>query len=493
MSTLPDFSNGFFKTRADCPILKAEGELADKIINLTSTDLAKALDHSFGKDSNSWDLYPFYSLLVTSNCNKNLDVFDPIQVWRARYSPKYKSVNWMHNQGQIIGHILQTLTVDAELKPIKDDTKEEDLPYTLHVLTASCLFKVWEDPQKQAEINRIIADIEEGRLHVSMECLFKNFNFWMKNKSTGDQKILPRTSETAFLTKHLRQYHGTGEYQNYILGRLLEDITFSAQGIVTQPANPSSVISDNLNIFNQSNANFSKSVYINLEQLNGELNMADKKVEAKTDWDVNGKFEKETEEKEPLTDELHKVGDSKAYNLLLAKYNDLKGQLDKINAKIVAEKDKEVEEMKETCAKVKKTLDDVVDEKEKKAEKVKALEAELATAKTQNDAYKSTLDAYEEATRKASRTEAILKADATLTREKASEMVEKFKDLHDTTFAAMVETLKGYASRAPKTVTPEKILSKAKVEDMGTTNAPVEDTAKAFYTQVKDAFSKGAK
>ena len=71
-------------------------------------------------------------------------------------------------------------------------------------------------------------------------------------------------------------------------------------------------------------------------------------------------------------------------------------------------------------------------------------------------------------------------------------MVDKFKDLHDTTFAAMIETLKGYADRAPKTVTADKILSTASEQPMGTTNVPVE-TTKAFYSQVKDAFSKGGK
>jgi hypothetical protein len=44
------------------------------------------------------------------------------------------------------------------------------------------------------------------------------------------------------LTKHLRAYGGTGEYENYKVGRSLRGISFSGKGLVNKPANPRSII-----------------------------------------------------------------------------------------------------------------------------------------------------------------------------------------------------------------------------------------------------------
>ena len=46
----------------------------------------------------------------------------------------------------------------------------------------------------------------------------------------------------SYLTKYLRAYGGQGEYDNYKIGRVLRNITFSGKGFVDKPANPDSVI-----------------------------------------------------------------------------------------------------------------------------------------------------------------------------------------------------------------------------------------------------------
>jgi len=90
-------------------------------------------------------------------------------------------------------------------------------------------------------MNKIISEIQEGKWYVSMECLFAGFDYAVTNED-GTSKILARDDETAFLTKHLRSYGGTGEYQGHKIGRSLRQISFSGKGLVAKPANPRSVI-----------------------------------------------------------------------------------------------------------------------------------------------------------------------------------------------------------------------------------------------------------
>lgn len=476
-NTLSDFTNGVFRTTAQSTIIPATGELAGKILDLAKAKLSVA-GIEIGNDTSTWDLYPLFSILVSSGWNKNTDVFDNIELWRGRHSPRNKPVNIMHSQGDIIGHIIDNIVVGEDLQPIPEFTAEADLPSKLHIITAGVIYKIWEQPKKQAEINKLIASIESGRSFVSMECLFKSFDYALVNKSTGDERLLSRNDETNFLTKKLRQYGGEGSYQNFSIGRLLRDITFSAMGIVDNPANPESIISPSLNIFNSSDTSFSKSVYINLDQLNRELTMSETIREVASelkpfDITLHPEYKSLVNKLEVVTAKLAEVD---------------KAQVENLN-KAIAAKDKEVEDMKAESAKDKKSFDEMIDEKEKKAEKVKALEAELETTKAELDAEKKTREAYEAASRKSSRTQAVLTADPSLTKEQAVATVDKFVELNDNVFAAMVDILKNSASRAPKSIA--KVLEPVQTEESPALGVTTENSTKAFYSQVKDAFKKG--
>ena len=77
-------------------------------------------------------------------------------------------------------------------------------------------------------MKKIIAEIEEGKWYVSMECLFAGFDYALIGEE-GSAKVLARDEESAFLTKHLRAYGGTGEYQGYKVGRALEIYLFQVK------------------------------------------------------------------------------------------------------------------------------------------------------------------------------------------------------------------------------------------------------------------------
>jgi hypothetical protein len=70
----------------------------------------------------------------------------------------------------------------------------------------------------------------------------------------GETKIVKRNEASAFLTKHLRSYGGDGIYEDYKVGRLLRNLSFSGKGLVSKPANPRSVILEGNDLFDESKA-----------------------------------------------------------------------------------------------------------------------------------------------------------------------------------------------------------------------------------------------
>lgn len=194
-----------------------------------------------------WDLHYLNSVLASIGWNGNDDVFDSAEMWLARHSPVYKQVNYMHNEKDIIGSIIASIVIDSGGNVINDDA--EHLPDTFDIIVASVLYKTWEDQDLQKRMDELIEGISRGEWFVSMECLFHNFDYAVTTPS-GENKVVARNNSTAFLTKYLRCYGGSGTYEGNRIGRLLRNFTFSGKGIVTNPANKRSVIlTDSVNPF----------------------------------------------------------------------------------------------------------------------------------------------------------------------------------------------------------------------------------------------------
>ena len=188
------------------------------------------------------DLYYVQSILVSSSWNKNDDIFDKAEVWVARHTPEDKPTNLEHDEHNIIGHITSNWPITTEGSMIDDMTSVVDLPEKYHIVTGSVIYKAFSDPDLRARSQTLIEEIEAGDKYVSMECFFKGFDYGILTKSTGEYKILGRDESSAYLTKHLRSYGGTGEHEDYKIGRVLRQITFSGKGFVNKPANPDSII-----------------------------------------------------------------------------------------------------------------------------------------------------------------------------------------------------------------------------------------------------------
>ena len=188
------------------------------------------------------DLHYLRSIMVTAGWNRNDDVFEGAEMWMAKSTPEDKPFNLEHNQADIIGHITGSVAVDDNLVPILDETPVDQLPTPYHIVTTAVLYKIWEDPELQSRMDKMIVEIAQGKWFVSMEALFHGFDYSIK--SAKGTQIVARNDKTAFLTKHLRAYGGNGTYEGAQVGRVLRQITFSGKGLVRKPANPGSVILD---------------------------------------------------------------------------------------------------------------------------------------------------------------------------------------------------------------------------------------------------------
>ena len=221
---------------------------------------------------NQIDLYYLKSILVSTGWNKNDDVFDAAQTWSAKNTPEDKQFNFMHNENDIIGHITGSYVVDRNGNKILSE-ENETAPEEFDIVTEAVLYNSWTNPENRERMKKIIAEIEEGKWFVSMECLFAGFDYAIIDRE-GKAKTIARSEESAFLTKHLKAYGGTGEYEGYRIGRSLRDISFSGKGLVSKPANPRSVILDSSKAFSVTltltdDSNVSK----------GEFNMSDNNLE----------------------------------------------------------------------------------------------------------------------------------------------------------------------------------------------------------------------
>lgn len=329
--------------------------LAEKCDNISNTKKIMHENQALAGIEDS-DLYYTQSILVTTSWNKNDDIFDPQQVWDARNTPEDKPTNLEHDENIIVGHITSNWPIDDDGNIIDQTTT--NLPEKFHILTGSVIYKGYTDPILRSRASNLIEEIESGNKYVSMECFFKGFDYGIIDKSTGKYHILPRNEETAFLTKYLRAYGGQGEHQNYKLGRVLRDITFSGKGFVDKPANPESIIFTKENL----KVNAEETIIKNyIEKNNDSINegVSSNKANLKeTNMSVDPEVPQSEEVVAPVADvvettvdapaetEASKIDYTTELNNIKATLETLKQELFVANETIAGYKNKEAEVMK---------------------------------------------------------------------------------------------------------------------------------------------------
>jgi uncharacterized coiled-coil protein SlyX len=334
------------------------------------------------------DLYYIKSILVSTGWNKNDDVFDPSQTWAARNTPEDKQFNFMHNENDIIGHITGSYVVEKNGQLISSDTQPEDFD----IITEAVLYNSWTNPENRERMTQIIAEIENGKWFVSMECLFAGFDYALVDNN-GDAKKLERNEGSAFLTKHLRAYGGTGEYEGYKVGRLLRDISFSGKGLVSKPANPRSVILDSSRAFHATSDS-------NLTSFpKGDDNMSDLNLLEKQLAEVRSELASAKEENKTLRDQLEALA-SKEHVDSIAKLEAAIAEQDEVVKNLqasLAEKETLLSQLHETVAmkdgEMKKKDEELMNMKKK--EKMSMRKASLIEAGFEDAEAEESLIAYD--------------------------------------------------------------------------------------------------
>jgi len=353
---------------------------------------------ALAENKNQLDLYYIKSILVSTGWNKNDDVFDPKELWDAKSTPEDKPFNFMHDENDIIGHITANEVVDFDGKRL--DPEAEDYPSQFNILTSAVIYTEWSDPDRRERMQKIIAEIEQGKWFVSMECLFPNFDYALRT-SQGETRIVPRNEASAFLTKHLRSYGGDGKYEDYQVGRLLRNLSFSGKGLVSKPANPRSIILEGNDFFDESQA---KVLCLSSIKEN-DMSELDKQVE-----DLRAELAEAKAANEALKEKV--VAEQQA---------EFETKIQTLEATI-AEQATKLEEQVSAAEAISESLKQAEEALAKKHEEMEEKTKELEAMKKKEAMYK----------RKASLVEAGMDA------EEAVAAAEEFEALDDETFAKVV-------------------------------------------------------
>jgi hypothetical protein len=400
----------------------------------TQTDnISKALQSI--ASLNDEDLYYVQSILVSTTWNKNDDIFDKKEVWAARNTPEDKPTNLEHDEGLIIGHITSNWPITEDGILIDQNTPVDNLPEKYHILTGSVIYRAFANPELKERSEKLISEIQSGNKYVSMECFFKGFDYGLLNKSNGQFSTLARNEATAYLTKYLRSYGGQGQHEEYQIGRVLRNITFSGKGFVDKPANPDSIIFTLDNLYETKNDNFN-----NLGVSNSQFHSNTENINMSAD--LKPEMVESTEKTETVS-----VSSVEATTENNTNNTELQLQLESLEAAMKS-KDEEMKKLKAELDAAISALSTEAEAAKKVKEDESVKDAENKSLKAALEIAKETIAGYKMKEEEMAKKEKKMKRAASLMEngfdaEAANSTVDQFESLDDDTFAAVTSLVAG--------------------------------------------------
>ena len=377
---------------------------------------SSALEKIIAENKDQIDLYYLRSILVSTGWNKNDDVFHPQELWNARNTPEDKPFNFMHDERDIIGHITGNAVIDKEGNEIVSD---EQLSDTFNILTTAVVYTEWSDSSQRDRMRKIVAEIEEGKWFVSMECLFPDFDYALIGED-GRAEVITRDEASAFLTKHLRAYGGDGQYDNYRVGRLLRNLSFSGKGLVSKPANPNSIILDRTGSLGGEDITYAK-----------EITLTESKSYFK-EREMSDSYEKQ------IDDLRAELAEAKSANEALQ---------EKVAAEQQAEFDSKISAFEVTLAEKDAQISTITEEKTALAEAVAVKETDIESLTKDIDETQKELAAMKK--REAMMRRQAQLAEAGFDADEATATVEQFEAMDDDTFDQVVALMKKKGKEMP--------------------------------------------
>ena len=396
------------------------------------------------------DLYYVQSILVTSNWNKNDDIFDSGEVWLAKATPEDKPTNLEHDEASIVGHITSNWPITDDGILIDPETPLENLPEKFHILTGSVIYRTFASEELKDRTEALIDSIEDGTKYVSMECFFNGFDYGIQDKSTGSYKVVARSEETAHLTKYLKAYGGMGEHEDFKIGRVLRSITFSGKGYVDRPANPESIIFNSKTIDDIPEAEPTiddkpaEAIMDEQEHTGNNLNMKNNEIEK------NGVIASELVSTHTENLQMNEELETKVADL----------------ESVLASKQKELEQVTASIAECESLATQKDEELKAATAALEVSKAEFETMKTEFDAANEAIAAYkdkeEEMKKKAKKDHRMATLlDAGIETTEAEAFVDKFESVDDDAFSAMTSLL---AAKKPPFMKEDEEKDKKKEE-----------------------------
>jgi hypothetical protein len=417
---------------------------------MTITEESEVFKSLADSNPDQIDLYYLDSVLVSTGWNKNDDVFLSEAAWDARNTPEDKQFNFMHDENDIIGHITGCHVLDNEGNKVEGNVP----PNSFDIITQAVLYNSWIDPENRERMKDIIEEIEDGKWFVSMECLFSDFDYALIDPK-GNHKLLERGEASAFLTKHLRAYGGDGEYEGHKIGRALKNIAFSGKGLVSNPANPKSVILNPAKAFDIKHEDKITIFSGEIDMSNDNVNILDQQVS-----DLKQKLEDSHAENSAMKKDIEN-----------AKDNDLAATVETFEADLTS-KDETIASLEEAS----------------KALEVRITELEDAIAKKDEALLEATtkIEAQEAEAKLSARRAALVEAGAD--EESVEETLTAFTEATDEMFAQLVAVMQKKMAEWP----PNKDKDKDKKKKEEAEWPPNKDKDKKKKDEEKDKEAKAS-
>ena len=422
--------------------------------NTFSTDIKDIVAKASADDD---DVFKVYSILVSTSWNKNDDVFSPEEVWASRETPMYKPTNLEHDEKVIVGNIIGNWPVDKNFDLLDGEIENKDLPDVYHILVASVIYRQWQDPEYKARAEQLIREIQSGQKCVSMECIFKGFDYAVESPD-GEYHVIARGENTAFLTQHLRAYGGGGVYQDHKVGRLLRNITFSGKGFVANPANPDSIIFNSDRDFPFSKASCIDDLCFNKKGVS--ISVGENPIsELKQESEMSEYLEKEVAELKSALDA------SKA---------EVKELTEKLSEASVKEYEAQIEELKASLENVEAEKESFVAVSNAAEEKVTTLEATIAELTEKLNEAEAMMGEMKDKEKKEKRMASLVEAG--MDADEAAAQVDTFDNLSDEQFEVFAGMMKKYKDGG-------KVEAEETEEETTEVEAAVEDTEEVEDTE----------
>lgn len=300
------------------------------------------------------DLFYFKAIHASTGINLNDHYFLPEELWNAKDTAAHKRINFEHQEENIIGADLQSYAIDHSGKSIDTTLPLHEVPDKFDICTKGVLYRVWSDAARQNFMDKLIAEVQEGKYSVSMEAMFPNWDYVLIDKA-GTEEFIQRNRKTSHMTKHIKRFGGNGQFEGKRIGMVLRNIVFAGKGIVKKPANPRSKILEVEE--NSRNISLKEKIVDSLTENVGELVYSNTEGNKMTEKEFEVEKEKLVEANTKLTENVTSLN-VKVSELVVAN-TDLNKKLDEVKTlKETLEKTKteELEAVKASLEEVNKVV-----------------------------------------------------------------------------------------------------------------------------------------